>query len=70
MDVLNPHQFDLPPGDAVKCGLRTDLPKKERRHIWLDAGVDVRHRFSGEYGDSQIKICSRCGADQGESVKK
>lgn len=70
MDALNPPQWEPLPGDTVKCGNRRDLPKAQRRHIWLDAGTDIRHRFSGEYKLSQIKICSRCGKDEGTSVDK
>jgi hypothetical protein len=63
MDALNPDTWEPAPHDAVKCGNRLDLVKRERRHIWLDAGTDVRHRFTGEYKESQVFICARCGAD-------
>lgn len=69
MELLNPHQWQPVPGCTPRCGNRKDLPKAERRHIWLDAGTDTRHRFSGEFGISKIKICARCGADRAESVK-
>lgn len=69
MDALDPDTFEFPSGNTPSCGNRRDLPKKERRHIWLDAGRDIRHRFSGEYGLSLIKICRRCGRDEGTSAK-
>lgn len=63
MDVLNPHQWEQPEGGTPSCGNRTDLFKKQRRHIWLDAGTDVRHMGDGSYGMARVRICARCGKD-------
>lgn len=52
-----------PPVAEFSCGNRRDLPKRERRHDWLDAGDDVRHHGSGYFLLSKIRICSRCGRD-------
>lgn len=54
---------ELPPGDAVKCGNRRDLPKKQRRHDWQQLGPDVRHVNSGELEEVLVRACGRCGAD-------
>ena len=48
----------------VKCGLRTDLPKKERRHAWLELGLDVRHFGDGSFADAIVHACVQCGADK------
>jgi len=68
-EPLNPDQFALPPGDTPSCGNRTDVPKSQRRHHYLDAGNDIRHRpGTGEFKLSHISICVRCGKDKAESV--
>lgn len=48
----------------VKCGLRSDLPKKERRHAWLELGPDVRHFGDGSFADAIVHACLQCGADK------
>ena len=48
----------------IKCGLRLDLPKKERRHVWADMGLDVRNFGDKGFGDAVISACCRCGADK------
>jgi hypothetical protein len=52
------------PADRVKCGLRTDLPKKERRHDWLSLGTDTRNRGSHGFLDCEILACRQCGTDK------
>jgi hypothetical protein len=48
-----------------KCGLRTDLPKKERRHLWVELGTDVRHVDKPEPArEMRIRACRRCGTDK------
>lgn len=62
--MLDPRTFSLPSGESVSCGLRKDLPKKERRHEKLDAGMDVRHSDAGYFLLMRIYICARCGRDE------
>lgn len=52
------------PGDRVKCGLRADLPKKERRHDWVPLGPDTRNRGSRGFLDCEILACRACGTDK------
>ena len=66
--VLDPGTFELPSGDTVSCGLLMDLPKRERRHQWLDAGLDVRHQFSGAFVMCLVRVCARCGRDDATAV--
>jgi hypothetical protein len=49
---------------AVTCGLRADLPKKQRRHDWCDLGEDVRNFGSRGFCTTVISACTRCGKDQ------
>ena len=57
-------EFEFPPHGTVKCGLRKDLPKKQRRHNWHDAGLDMRHDpQEGDMRDRRVRICTTCGAD-------
>lgn len=61
---LDPATFVVPAGDSVSCGNRRDLVKKQRVHVRLDAGLDVRHDpVSGVYEEVRIFICERCGRD-------
>jgi len=61
---LDPDSYELAPGDAVSCGLRSDLPKKQRVHVRLHAGPDVRHNpGTGAFEEVRIFICARCGRD-------
>jgi hypothetical protein len=52
------------PGDAVKCGLRKDLPKRERVHHYVELGQDVRHSGDGGVRMTRVRACIRCGADK------
>jgi hypothetical protein len=65
---LDPGAFIPPPGDTVSCGLLTHLPRKQRRHQWLDAGLDMRHQFSGCLALSAVRVCARCGRDDATAV--
>lgn len=69
MRQLDPGTFTLPPGDRVSCGNRTDVPRAQRRHVWLDAGTDDRHMFTGETALCRIRICSVCGRDDQERIR-
>lgn len=65
--MLDPTTFSLPSGESVKCGLRTELPKKERRHKFLDAGMERRYSGDGWFQLRIVLICSECGT---EKIKK
>lgn len=66
MDAADAEVISLFPvsGDRVKCGLRTDLPKKERRHDWADLGTDTRNRGAAGFADCEVRACRRCGTDK------
>jgi hypothetical protein len=51
-------------GDATKCGLRTDMPKAMRRHLFADMGLDTRNMGAGGFTDRRILACVRCGMDR------
>jgi hypothetical protein len=46
------------------CGLRTDLPKKERAHQFIPLGLDIRNMGSAGFTVRDIFACQRCGKDQ------
>lgn len=50
-------------GDAITCGLRLDLPRKQRRHLWAELGEDWANK--GQEGIVQVPVraCTRCGKD-------
>lgn len=51
--------------DAVKCGNRKDLVKRERVHWFAELGQDVRHSGSdGRLRMTRIRVCVRCGMDK------
>lgn len=52
------------PGDAVTCGLRTDVPKNCRRHLWASLGIDTRNFGDLGFKDCEISACVRCGMDK------
>lgn len=69
--LLDPEAFEPPPGNPVRCGLRKDLPKAQRRHAWFEAGEDMRHDpQNGDYRIRRVFICVTCGADEDESVNR
>lgn len=60
---------DLPPGDAVKCGNRADLTKRERVHRWQELGLDERRgNAAGQVVAGIVSACRRCGYDRFERV--
>jgi len=68
MEPLDPN-FKFPAGGTVKCGLRTWLPKRERRHEWRDAGLDWRYNITtGAIRLCKVKICIECGKDEDKRV--
>lgn len=50
-------------GTAVTCGNRTELPRKQRRHLWAELGEDWANK--GQEGIVQVPVraCTRCGKD-------
>jgi hypothetical protein len=63
MEPLDPN-FTFPKGGTVKCGLRVDLPKSQRRHDYRDAGEDMRYQISSGYLRlCAVRICITCGHD-------
>lgn len=51
-------------GWRMKCGLRTDLPKKERVHNYVELGRDVRNGADRGFIEGTVFACARCGADK------
>lgn len=51
------------PGDVVSCGLRTDVPKINRRHLWAYMGMDTRNLGDKGFWDVEVYACTRCGRD-------
>ncbi len=59
----------FPLSDAgISCGLRLDLPKKERKHILIPLGRDMRNAGEKGYLEREIYACSRCGKDQAKPI--
>jgi hypothetical protein len=56
--------FPLADPPAITCGNRTDLFKKQRRHVWVCLGWDARHMGDGSFQDCWVRACARCGRDQ------
>jgi len=50
-------------GNPVSCGLRADLPKRERRHPWIYLGIDTRHT-EDVFEDLHVYACAECGRDR------
>lgn len=64
--TYNIAEGDLPPGDAIKCGNRTDLFRKQRVHQWQELGEDIRNGFARGFVTGIVSACSRCGLDKFE----
>lgn len=47
----------------VTCGKREDLPKKDRKHIPVLLGPDVRNKGDKGFIERDIFACLRCGKD-------
>ena len=61
----------LLPTRPVSCGNRVDLPKRQRRHVWEDRGLDVRHDpDSGVYRLRRVFACDICGRDKDENPSR
>jgi hypothetical protein len=64
MDVKAEDLFPVAAPPAVKCGLRTDLPKAQRRHQRVYLGTDPRHAGDGGFEQLHIYACAVCGQDK------
>ena len=52
-------------GWRMKCGLRTDLPKKQRVHAYVELGEEQRNTGSElGYVPGFVYACTRCGTDK------
>ena len=56
--------FPLEQPVPVSCGLRTDLPKRERHHRQVYLGTDMRHANDGGIEELHIFACGECGRDK------
>ncbi len=61
---LPPDYFPLSQPVPVKCGLRTDLTKKQRVHTWARLGLDTRNAGSEGFKDYEILACVTCASDR------
>ena len=50
-------------GDAVTCGLRLDVPRINRRHLWAPMGMETRNLGDKGFYDVPTVACVRCGRD-------
>lgn len=51
-------------GWRQKCGLRTDLPKKQRVHDYVKFGIEQRNTGTSHgYMHGNLRVCFRCGMD-------
>jgi hypothetical protein len=67
MDFAMTHvdHFPLEQPVPVTCGLRTDLPKRQRRHVaWASLGKDVRNADVEGFKEYLITACVTCGTDR------
>lgn len=51
-------------GWRLKCGLRTDLPKKERVHDYVELGPEMRNGADRGFINGTVYACYRCGMDK------
>lgn len=67
-----PHDIasgDLAPGNAIRCGNRTDIPKKLRMHDYQSLGEDMRNGAERGFITGEVFACRKCGADKFKRVK-
>lgn len=50
-------------GDAITCGLRLELPRKQRRHVWAELGEDYKNKGTEGIVQVPVRACTRCGKD-------
>lgn len=75
LDLNNdiPHDIangDLAPGNAIKCGNRTDIIKKLRVHDWTSLGEDMRNGAERGFIMGEVFACALCGADKFKRMKE
>jgi hypothetical protein len=75
LDLANdvPHDIasgDLAPGNAIRCGNRTDIPKKQRTHQFQSLGIDVRNGGTRGFIHGEVFACQLCGADKFKRPKE
>ena len=64
MSVL-PEIYKFPvDGNPVSCGLRLDLPKKQRTHSWVPLGADFKNKGQGGIVEVDVYACHVCGKDK------
>jgi hypothetical protein len=63
LPMINITEFleNQPAGDAVSCGNRRDLFRKQRRHDYRCMGADICYGGDGYRGLSMVYVCIRCG---------
>jgi hypothetical protein len=63
-DLFDIAAGELPPGDAITCGNRLYLPRKQRRHLEQNLGPDTRNGFARGFVTGEVFACQRCGRDR------
>jgi hypothetical protein len=51
-------------GSMAACGLRADLPKRQRRHRWADLGEDYANHGVNGIIPVRVQACIVCGKDK------
>jgi len=51
-------------GGMLSCGLRADLPKKQRRHEYVSLGTDWKNKGTEGIIEVEVLACLRCGRDK------
>lgn len=74
LDLPNdvPHDIangDLAPGNSIKCGNRTDIPKKLRVHDYQFLGEDMRNGAAAGFIHGNVSACRKCGMDKFKAWK-
>lgn len=54
------------PGDRIRCGNRTDLFKKQRRHTFIPLGTDFKNKGTEGICEVEVLACAVCGMDRRE----
>jgi hypothetical protein len=53
---------------SIPCGLRTDLPKKQRVHHYIPMGRDIRNGGEKGFIELEIYACEKCGHDKAKKI--
>ena len=51
------------PGEMITCGLRTDLPRKQRVHDYVSLGPDFKNKGTEGICEVLVFACTVCGRD-------